>query len=424
MTAQHLALLLGLTLFFGFAFEEFYAAALPNRPGGIRTFPLLGLLGAALFEAAPASALAFTAGLALVGAWTFVYYRARIERTPAHEGLPGELIVPVCNALAYALGPVVLTQPAWVAVAIAVAAVMLLAGRERLHRMAAEVQRAEVLTLGKFLILVGIVLPLVPKEPVTTLTTVTPYQAWLAVVVVSSLSYFSYLAQRYLVSPRHGTLLAAALGGLYSSTATTVVLSRELRAQDAPTPDITAGIVVATTLMYLRILAVLSILNSTLARALTPVLLGLFALGVVLTALLYARNGRAHRGPRTSPPFANPLELNTAFIFAALFVFVSIATTWARARFGSGGIYALAAVVGVTDIDPFVLSLAEGSVHGLATSSMAVAVIVAASSNNLLKAAYAMIFGGVRRSAAAAAALLLLTGAGLLAGVWVFGGHP
>ena len=108
------------------------------------------------------------------------------------------------------------------------------------------------------------------------------------------------------------------------------------------------------------------------------------------------------------PKPTNPLELPSALIFAVLFVVISIVSTWVAAKFGSTGIYALAAIVGVTDIDPFVLSIAQGGVAHLELSSAAIAVLIAASSNNLLKAAYAAGFAGWRRSLASIASLVIL----------------
>ncbi|HCX68124.1 MAG TPA: hypothetical protein DHK64_11495, partial [Rhodobiaceae bacterium] len=125
-----------------------------------------------------------------------------------------------------------------------------------------------------FLIIIGIVLPLVPDEPVTKLTTITPYQVWLAVVVVSTLSYASYLVQRF-VAPRHGLLYSAAFGGLYSSTATTVVLSRRARTSGSA-PMLHAALVLSTGVMFLRILTVVAIFNLALAKVLAPSLLSLF----------------------------------------------------------------------------------------------------------------------------------------------------
>ena len=142
------------------------------------------------------------------------------------------LIVPLLNVHAYLLGAVALALPPWVAVTTTVAAVLLLTGRDRLHDLARRIDMKEIVTAGQFLILTGIVLPLLPNQPVTALTSITPRQVWLALVVVSTFSYVSYLAQRYWAAAASG-LWMAALGGLYSSTATTVVLARQAKADPA-----------------------------------------------------------------------------------------------------------------------------------------------------------------------------------------------
>ena len=111
---------------------------------------------------------------------------------------------------------------------------------------------------------------------------------------------------------------------------------------------------------------------------------------------------------------ANPLELSAALLFAFLFVAISLASTWVSTEFGKTGIYWLASVVGITDIDPFVLSLAQGGAGGLGLPTMEAAILIAASSNNILKAVYAAIFLGFRESLAATASLVLLSLAGVI----------
>jgi uncharacterized membrane protein (DUF4010 family) len=111
--------------------------------------------------------------------------------------------------------------------------VLLLEGREWLHRLVLQIAPVEVFTLGKFLILVGIVLPLVPNHPIISWTPITPFQVWLALVAISTLSYASYLLQRYLPM-KTGALLPGILGGFYSSTATTVALARRQKIGRGP----------------------------------------------------------------------------------------------------------------------------------------------------------------------------------------------
>ena len=409
------ALLIGLSLFLGLAFEDFFAAS-GKRPGGIRTFPMLALAGGALYLLDPTHFIPFTGGLFVLGIWLAIYYRQRAAE-PADKAEPYVgFMVPLLNFHAYLLGAVALALPPWVAVAITVAAVLLLTGREWLHGLAHSVDVKEIVTAGQFLLLTGVILPLLPNEPVTTLTAITPRQAWLALVVVCTLSYASYLAQRYWTAAANG-LWMAALGGLYSSTATTVVLARQAQADTAMRSNAQAGITLATAIMYLRILVVVAVFNVTLARTLAPQLCALALAGLVLCALQYWR-GRSlseqAKAPALQSSATHPLQLGPAALFALLFVAVSFVSNWAKARFGTSGIYALAAIVGVTDIDPFVLNLAQGGTSGVSNNALAAAILIAASSNNVLKAAYAAFFAGGRATALSAALLLLLAAAGVV----------
>ena len=116
----------------------------------------------------------------------------------------------------------------------------------------------------------------------------------------------------------------------------------------------------------------------------------------------------------------NPLELSAAAVFALSFVIVSLASTWAKTTIGAAGLLWLAGIVGVTDIDPFVLNLAQGGLSGASAQILVVAVLIAASSNNLLKAAYALGFAGLRRGASPAAALVGLSAAGFAIAAWLW----
>jgi uncharacterized membrane protein (DUF4010 family) len=412
----NLALLLGLSFFFGLAFEDFYTRSGEKRPGGVRTFPLLAITGGALYLLDPVRLLPLAAGLLIVGAWLFLYYRERMQAVDAAGESDVELMVPVCNVLAFLLGPISLAEPAWVGVGVTVASVLLLAGRERLHGFARQVELREIVIAGQFLILTGLVLPLLPDEPVTTLTVITPYKAWLAVLAVCTMSYASYLLRRY-VAPPGGDLWIAALGGLYSSTATTVVLARRAGADRAALPRDLAGIVLATALMYLRILAIVAVFNLPLALALAPRLSALAAVGFALAVWQYRRAGAPPAQPRAESGPRNPLELSAAALFAVLFVAISIASSWVKSRFGAAGLDVLAAIVGVTDIDPFVLSLAQSAADPLSAEA-AGAVLIATASNNLLKAGYASSFVGLRASLPAAGSLVALALIALGLALW------
>lgn len=404
--AERLGLALAMALFLGVAFEGIYKRDVRSSPGGIRTFPLLAIIGALLYQL---GSLPFTVGLGAVGLWLYAHQRVLASGT---NGTTASLVIPTANVLAFCLGPIALSQPPWVVVAAAVTAVLLLESREALHRLVFLVPADEVFTLGKFLILVGIVLPLLPDHPVVPWTPITPFQVWLALVAISSLSYASYLLQRYL--PSSGALWPAVLGGAYSSTATTVALAREMRQLGTPRAELAAGIMIATAVMYLRIEVIVAIFNPQLALVLLPGLGGQCLLAGLLAAWLWTRREKTPQPHATQLPSINPLQLATAITFAVLFVLLALASSWVRDSFGRAGVYALALLTGLTDVAPFIINLAQGSVAGMSLRAIAAAVLLSAGSNNVLKGFYAISFGGRRACLRPAIALLVLGVIGLL----------
>ncbi|MBU6460636.1 MAG: DUF4010 domain-containing protein [Proteobacteria bacterium] len=413
---ENWVLLLGLSFFFGLAFEDYYANRLRNRPGGIRTFPLLAMIGGMLYSIDPTHIILLTSGFLTIGFWLAIYYKARLDQKEADRYIPGSLIIGLCNILAYLLGPITLAQPHWMAIGMTVISVVLIGTEETLHSWAKKTPKNEILTLTKFLVLTGIILPLLPNHPVSHLTQITPYTVWLAVIVVSSLSYFSYLMQRYIWGNR-GLMISALLGGLYSSTATTVMLAKRSHEAMASKLDIQVAMILATALMYFRILVFIALFNLPLAAVLVIRLSILFLLTLGIAAGL-SRFNKKSPPPETDIHIRNPLELGSAFIFALLFVAISILSSLTQQYFGAIGLYGMALIVGVTDIDPFVLSIIHHVANGPGLQVSAAAILIAASSNNILKAIYALIFSDWKSASLAILILIGLALGGFLAAVY------
>jgi len=169
--------------------------------------------------------------------------------------------------------------------------------------------------------------------------------------------------------------------------------------------------------MYLRLLVVIGIFNWSLALALAPKLVGLFALGAALAGVMYRFAGVRLKEETEHEDPHNPLELGSAAIFAFGFIFVSVIANSVRARYGETGIEILAAIVGVTDIDPFVLNIAQGGAGAMSVTGAASAVLIATASNNLLKASYTAAFAGLRVSLPAIAALVALAAVAVATGL-------
>ncbi len=366
--------------------------------GTTRTFTLIGLLGFVLF-ALDGRGLLFGAGLVVLAVFLALYYRRRLAEQ--HESLLSILLA----LLTYAIGPVAMHFPAWFLVLFVVLALLLLGEKPGIRRFSDTLRSDEAITLAKFLIMAGVVLPLLPERQIASFVSVSYYQVWLAVIVVSGLSYASYLAQTYFF-PQRGVLLTGLLGGLYSSTAATVVLGR--RASEAGNAgQLSAAIILATAMMYLRLLVLVFVLGHRheLAQLLLP--FGVLMLASLLTAGWVYRRARRESNAVVLPPLKHPLELRTAFLFTFLFVVFAALTQLILGRFGSGGLHALSLLVGFSDIDPFILSLLAGRFQ-VGAPEITAAIVLASGSNNLLKALYAAILGRRRGVMPAVIWLVLL----------------
>lgn len=372
--------------------------------GGVRTFPLLGLIGYALSLVAGDNLVPPTIGFAVIGAFLWLSYQHKLS-TSGQAGVTTEM----SGLSTYLVGVLVSHGEFWIATTIAVISVLLLELKVALEGLSRRLPGEEILAFAKFLFLTAVILPIVPNRTFGSFG-FNPFKAWLIVVAASGISYGSYLLQKA-SQGRDSVFLSAVLGGAYSSTVTTVVLAK--RARDVHSPRLFAGsMLMASGTMYVRLLVLLALFNRGLAGALLWPFLIVGAAGLVF-GWYWARvptSGR--KGAREDLQIKNPLELSAAFFFAAMFVALLAASHYAIARFGRGGIYGLAAITGTVDVDPFVLGMTQS---GQPSMVAAHAIAIAASSNNLMKGIYAFGFGDRRTGSEALALLSALALLGLLA---------
>jgi uncharacterized membrane protein (DUF4010 family) len=399
-------LVLFLSFLIGLEREEQKVVSTQYRFGGVRAFPLLGLLGYVLSLLSQGNYLLPAAGLVVVGVFLWQSYRYKLE----HEAMAG-MTTELSGLVTYAIGALVSRQQYWVATTIAVLGVALLELKAALENFTKRVPGNEILTFAKFLLLSAVILPVVPNRTYGTFG-FNPFKTWLVVVAVSAISYGSYLLQVW-TQGRGGVLVAALLGGAYSSTLTTLVLAK--RAREQSRPHLYSGaMLLASGVMYLRLLALLGIFNRQLFQRLgVPFLL--LAAAALLGGWLWAHRpdqGGAKAEQPVQPK--NPLELGAAFLFAGLFVGMLFITHFAMLYLGRAGLYALAAVMGVTDVDPFILSLAESASTLTPVTLAGGAIAIAAASNNFIKGVYAYGFGDRQTGTQALALLTVLGALGLL----------
>jgi uncharacterized membrane protein (DUF4010 family) len=249
----------------------------------------------------------------------------------------------------------------------------------------------EFIILAKFLVISGIILPLLPDTVISEYIPISPFKFWLAVVVVSSISYLSYIIKKF-VFPKNGILITGILGGMYSSTATSVVLARKSKDENIAVNQISASVILATGMMFIRIFIIVLIFNVSLAEHLIVPFSILTLITFSIAGILYKMCTKGNATEVTDHRTKNPLEFSTALLFAFLFVVFTLLTKYALKEFGTRGLDALALVVGVTDIDPFLVSLFSGT-YKVALPAIADATLIAISSNNLMKLGYVISLG-------------------------------
>jgi len=406
------AFLLTLVMSFllGLGLREYYLVAKKNYYfGSTRSCTLIGLLGFVLFHL-QAGGWLYLGGLLALTVLLGIYYSSKIVQE--QPGLIGILIA----LLSYLIGPIALTLPDWFLILFTISALFVLNAKEKINRLTKTLGNEEIISLGKFLVLSGVILPLTPKTPIAEFIPVSFHQTWLAVVVISGISYLGYLVQTYFMQGQ-GIVLTGAIGGVYSSTATTVVLARQSKAYPDDSNAPAAAIVLATAVMYLRLLAVVGIFKPSLALALLPAFLGLAALSGGLACWLRRGHAAAVSAAAVASRPQNPLELTSAVLFALLFVVVTAVTKFTIAVYADQGLQWMAFFAGFADIDPFVLSLVQGK-YVSQQPVLLQAIVIATASNNLLKAVYALVWAQRRTGWLAGGVLAGLAAATLAYGFW------
>ena len=372
--------------------------------GGVRTFPLIGLLGFALALLSGDQLVPLAIGFAVVGAFLLVSYLHKLSAAQ-EAGVTTEM----SGLVTYVVGVLVQHDQFWIATTLVVLSMILLELKVGLEGLARRLPGEEIATFTKFLLISAVILPVVPNQSFTVFE-LNPYKTWLVVVAVSTVSYGSYALLRVLKA-KGGVLIAALLGGVYSSTVTTVALSK--RAVGENRPHLYAGaILMASGVMYVRLVVLVWMFNRPLAGALAPPFLMLAAVASA-AGWLWSRmpDPEAEQDAREYAPH-NPLELRSAFLFAFIFIAMLVATHLAVTYLGREGVYGLAAVMGVTDVDPFILGLTQTAGTATPLAVAAAGIVIAAASNNLVKGLYALSFAdrGTGRQSLALLACLALMG--------------
>jgi uncharacterized membrane protein (DUF4010 family) len=370
--------------------------------GTDRTFAFIGVFGFIAYILAPQSLVLFTAGAVILAGLLGVFYYTKIKANSSY-GLTSIFVA----FITYSLGPVIITQPKWLTVLIVVSVLILVERKKYFENITKKIDADEFTTLAKFLLLAFVILPLVPTNPPIPVLNISPYAIWLTVVIVSAISYISYLLQTYFFK-ESGVLITGLLGGLYSSTATTVIVSKRSREIHSGSGIYASSIILANAMMYLRVAVLMFIFNRALAMFMLPYLVILILTALVLAGALYYRKKPA-QADKVKAKGANPLELKVALLFAGLFILFSFLTNYTLSHFGVPGLDALSFVTGFTDIDPFLLNLFQGKFE-IPLETIGRASLQAIISNNILKSIYILSFAESNTKKTAGIAMGIITG--------------
>ncbi len=362
-----------------------------DRIAGIRTFALTGLLGGVSGWLAdlttpllPALALLALAGLLSASYW------ARLQDDD-DLGLTTEIAL----LLTFSLGAAAALGAMTPAAGGAVVAALLLSMKRRLHGWIRRIEALELEAVLKLALLSVVILPMLPDQGYGPGEVLNPYEIWWAVVIVAGLSFLGYVAIR-LAGARFGMLATGLFGGLASSTSTSLALARLAKAQEALASPAAAGIVTAGSVTFLRILILVAVFEPALVAPLAVPMALMAAVGLGGAALIHVLTDETMTTADEIRSIANPLELMTAFAFGAVLAVVLLAIHHLEDWLGAGGVYAAAAISGITDVDALTISVSRLVEDDVPAASGAVAIFIAASVNTTVKAGISLVAGGRR----------------------------
>lgn len=384
-----------------------------DSKAGLRTFALTALFGtlSALLTDKIGSGWILAAGIFVMGGMMIVSHGPPKE-VPDDPGTTTIVALLVC----YLLGALIWFGFTYLSVVLALSVTALLYFKPELHGLSQRLSRRDLVSFLQFSAISFVVLPLLPDKDYGPYGALNPHEIWLMVVLVSGLSLSGYVALRH-VGERQGIILVGLLGGAVSSTATTLVYSRQHRSGVAPIGIATVVILLANLAVLIR----LSLIAGVIAPKILPQLLPLFAIGLLAGTLVAVREWLKMklRHVTTPPTITNPAELHVAVGFGMVFAIVLVATAWLNDLAGASGVYTVAVVSGLTDMDAISLStLKMFNLGQLTAAQVGTAIAVAYGANLSLKILVVLTVGG-RELAARVMPGYLTVGLGLFAG-WIF----
>lgn len=369
----------------------------PKPLGGVRTYPLVALLGAlAALMARPYGAWILGAALVALLVPLGLAYADDLRRD-RDRGITSEMAFVVTLFLgALCTTPGILPgthDRLLVAAAAGVGALALLSGKKPLHQWAQKMSSEDVHATVKFAILAVIILPLLPNRTYGPYDVLNPFTIGLMIVLVAGVSFVGYVAIR-LLGPGRGLGVTGLFGGMVSSTATTLSLSSRAKEEKSIVGLCALGIILASAVMPVRVLVEVFVVNSRLLPAVAWPIGAMAAAGFATGVVYYLLSRRQKQSKGDALTLENPFELSSALKIGGLFAVILFLSKVAQVHLGSAGTYITGVVAGLTDVDAITLSMAKLAPDGTSYRQAALTIYLACVSNSLVKAGMAATIGG------------------------------
>jgi len=325
----------------------------------------------------------------------------------------------IAALLAFSLGAFAVIGDIQAAVAAAVGTTAILALKAFLHGLIERITWDELRSGLALLVMSFVLLPVLPNRAIDPWDAVNPFELWLMTVLIGAISFAGYVAVKA-IGYRRGVAIAGMAGGLASSTAATAAMSRLAREHPSQIGASAAGAIFANAIMAPRVLAVVAVVNPTLAWRLAPPLVAAGVLFALAGAFLLRRGGGERPEQTSGLSVGNPLDLTAVLKFGALLATVMVLSRLATHFAGTLGAYALAILSGIVDVDAIALTMARLGATEIGVTAAAGAVLLAMLSNTVSKVVMGSAIGGVGMGCRLAAASSLAI-AGALVALWLSG---
>lgn len=375
LALQQLSVSLGLGMLLGLQRER-----TEKSIGGIRTFPFISLFGTvcAMIGEMHGSWI-IPAGLLAMAA---LVVTANLARATDPDGARAGMTTEIAALLVYVLGVLIVIVDMGIAAVLGGGMAMLLHFKQPLHRFAKAVGEKDMHAIMQFVLISLVILPVLPNQGYGPYGVLNPFKIWLMVVLIVGLGLTGYVGYK-IFGARAGTLLGGIIGGLVSSTATTVTFARKAKGEPALAALGALVIMIASCISLVRVLIEIGVAAPHKFAAIAPPLGAMLGACCVIAAVMWLP---CRKGKSEMPEQQNPAQFKPAFIFAGLYAMVLMGVAFAKDHFGERGLYAAAALSGLTDMDAITLSTAQLAENGeVETPSAWRAILMAAMSNFIFK---------------------------------------